>query len=115
MSGAAVVLLAWAFLHVVLVGILLGWTRDPLQVGLMAGSGGAVALLALALLAYRHDFRLRLVPDLSLASVLLAFGVAAALVGTAFGLWLVLLGGGAAALGLAGWARELRAERGARE
>ena len=110
MTGASIAILYWALLHGILAGLLLGWDRDPLQVGLLGGSGFVAALLALALLAY-HDRRQRLLPELSLATVLFAFGVASAVSGIAFGLWLILIGAGIAALGLAGIARELAAER----
>jgi hypothetical protein len=103
-------ILYWALLHGVLVGLLLGWETDPLQVGLLGGSGFVAALLALVILAYQGQ-RARLLPELSLATIMFAFGVASALSGVAFGLWLILLGAGVAALGLAGIARELSAER----
>jgi hypothetical protein len=109
-TDASIAVLYWAFLHGVLVGLLLGWTTDPLQWGLMAGSGFVALLLALGILAYRTP-RSRLVPELSVATILFAFGIGSALSGVAFGLWLILIGAGAAALGLAGMVRELGAER----
>ena len=110
MTDASIAILYWAFLHGVLVGLLLVWTTDPLQWGLLAGSGLVAAFLALGILGYRAP-RTRLVPELSVATILFAFGVGSALSGVAFGLWLILIGAGAAALGLAGMAREFGAER----
>ncbi len=54
---------------------------------------------------------LRLIPDSSFATVALCVGGATALVGAGFGLWLILIGAGIAALGIGGLVRELRARR----
>lgn len=47
-----------------------------------------------------------LAPDSSVASAALVIGLAVALVGASFGLWLWLIGGGIAVLGLGGLVRE---------
>lgn len=114
MSGAAAAVVYWALVHGLAAAVLLGWTTDPLQVGLLGGSAVVAVVVGVAILAYRRP-RSRLLPELSLPTILFAFGVGSALSGTAFGLWLVLFGAGAAALGLAGIARELAAERRAAE
>ena len=56
-----------------------------------------------------QDERPRLVTDGSLATVTLIVGLAAALLGAGFGLWLILIGAGITALGLGGVVREQRA------
>jgi hypothetical protein len=108
---AAVSVLYWATIHLVLVAVLLGWTRDWLSVGMLAASGVAAFILGLALLSYKRSDRARAVPELSLAPLLLAFGTAFALTGWAFGLWLILVGAGAAAVALARLTLELAVER----
>jgi mannose/fructose/N-acetylgalactosamine-specific phosphotransferase system component IID len=46
------------------------------------------------------------VPDVSLATVVTGIGVALALAGSAFGVWLVLIGAGVVVLGLSGIVKE---------
>ncbi|HEX5307563.1 MAG TPA: hypothetical protein VFW38_00615 [Solirubrobacteraceae bacterium] len=53
--------------------------------------------------------RTRLITDSSLATVTLIVGLAVALLGAGFGLWLILIGAGIAALGFGGVVREQRA------
>jgi hypothetical protein len=53
----------------------------------------------------------RLVTDVSIASASIGMALALMLLGLEFGPWLVLVGGGLLALGIAGVVRELRAER----
>jgi hypothetical protein len=52
---------------------------------------------------------LRVVPELSLATTLVALAVAVAAAAAIFGLWLLLIGAGLAALGAGGLVREFRA------
>ncbi len=59
----------------------------------------------------RTSAELRLISDSSFATVTLCIGLAIALVGAGFGLWLILIGAGIAALGAGGLVRELRARR----
>jgi hypothetical protein len=108
---AAVAVLYWATLHLVLVAVLLGWTRDSLMVAMLAASGVAAFILGLVLLVYQRSDRARAVPELSLAPILLAFGVATALSGWAFGLWLIIVGAGAALIALARLTLEVVVER----
>ena len=120
MKRAAVVLLAWgtwlgawtavqlAFLHVRFPERTIQWV--------MLG-GASVAALATGGVIWRLDRRrgsddpTRLLADDSVASATLAVGLAVALVGASFGLWLILIGAGIAAFGLGGVMREQLARR----
>lgn len=104
---------AWAAWLSVLATVQAVWRPDRyLPWALSAGAATAAWLLGLfLLLRHRRIDWLRQIPDLSFSVVLIAVGVAAMLNGAAFGLWLVLLGGGLILLGLGGVVRELRAER----
>jgi hypothetical protein len=53
--------------------------------------------------------RPRLITDSSPSTVALSVGLAVALLGAGFGLWLILIGAGISALGLGGLVREQRA------
>ncbi len=55
--------------------------------------------------------RPRLIAESSLATVTLVVGLAVVLLGAGFGLWLILIGVGIAALGFGGVVREQRARR----
>ncbi len=113
MSRAAVPVLIWAAWLSALATVQAIWRPDRyLPWALSAGAATAAWLIGLFLVVRRRRREgLRLLPDLSFSVVLLALGVAAMLNGAAFGLWLVLIGGGMTAIGLGGVARELRAER----
>lgn len=105
MSRPSVVFLAWAGLLAALALVLLAWTRSALENGLLFGAAaGAVVLAVLALRA--REPRRRLVPDLSLPTAVAAAGLGLAVAGSAFGTWLVLIGAGVLAIGLAGVVRE---------
>lgn len=111
MKGPAAVLLGWALLLGVLGLVLAVWSDDALARGLLLGAAGGAAVLAgLALLAGKEPRR-RTVPDLSVSTALVAIGLAALVLGSVFGTWLVALGLGLALLGLAAVARELLSER----
>ena len=114
--ASALVVLGWAAWLTVLVSVLLVWTPgDWLQwLPFVAAAGGAWLLGLFLLLRRRAAGEPRLVPDLSPATVLVALGAAALLNGASFGLWLVLVGAGILAIGLAGLVRELLAARRAR-
>jgi hypothetical protein len=88
------------------------WTSDDLAPALLAGAAVALALIA-AFAATRPDEApaTRRVPVSSLPTVVLVFGLAMALNGLAFGLFLILIGAEVAALGLAGLIAQLVAER----
>jgi hypothetical protein len=105
-SRPSVVFGVWAVFLLVPAFVLLAWTRSPLMNGLLFGAVGGVIVLAVLALRAREPGR-RLVPDVSLATVLTGIGVALAVTGVAVGTWLVLVGAGVALVGLAGVFREL--------
>jgi hypothetical protein len=75
---------------------------------------GAIALAAaLTIVARRSpgEPKLRPVPDLSAGAVLIALGVVAMLVAAAAGQWLLFVGAGVFAFGVANLVREFRAAR----
>jgi hypothetical protein len=98
----------------ILAAVLWVWSSDELPPALLSAAAAATWLLGGWLALRRRRRELRLIPDLSLPTVLLALGAAAAANGAVFGLWLILIGAGLAALGLAGVLRELAAARRAR-
>jgi hypothetical protein len=88
------------------------WTYHPRAlVGLLLALPAAVAVIGgLVLSAARTpEGALRVVPELSLATTLLAAAVAVASAAAIFGVWLLLIGAGLAALGAGGLVRERRA------
>jgi hypothetical protein len=94
MRGALPVL-GWAAWITALAAVLLFWTPGSwAQWTPFVAAAGAAWLVGLALLLRRRATpELRLVPDLSLATVLLAFGIASLVNSPSFGLWLALVGG----------------------
>lgn len=109
-SGAAFAAF-WGMLLVILGGGLTIWSGG-VGIGLLLAQGG-LAALALALLQARRPPRPRprLLPRLSLPTVVLALGLAAAALGLTAGLWLVLIGAEVALFALVWLAREIVAER----
>jgi len=95
----------WAALLGALGVLLLFWTTSALVVGLLMGAAAAAVLLA-ALARRARESEPRIVPDISIATMIVALGLALAVAGSAFGTWLVLIGAGLTAVGLAGLARE---------
>jgi len=88
------------------------WTSDDLAPALLTGAAAALAVLALYAVARgAQPPAQRLLPESSLPTVLLAFGLAVMLNGLAFGLWLVLIGAEVALLGIAGLLGELWTRR----
>jgi hypothetical protein len=88
------------------------WTSDDLPPALL--SGGAVALAVIAAFtatAREREPRARRVPASSLPTVVFVFGLAMAVNGLVFGLFLILIGAEVAALGLAGLIAQHLAER----
>jgi hypothetical protein len=82
---------------------------SPLLLG-----GAALGALALALLVGRGVERpdaVRAVPDASMATVGVAFGLALLLGGAEVGVWLLAIGALVLALGIGGLVRERRAQR----
>jgi hypothetical protein len=90
-----------------------GWIWSVSVIPPAVFTGQAVACLgaAAAIQRRRRSERARLLPDVSYGTVALGVGAAMILNGVAFGRWLVLIGAGVAALGLAGIAREVVAAR----
>jgi hypothetical protein len=88
------------------------WTSDDLPPALLTGAAVALALIAV-FAATRPDEgqRTRRVAMSSLPTVVLVIGLAMALNGLAFGLFLILIGSEVAALGLAGLIAQYVAER----
>ena len=105
MSRPSVVFLVWAGLLAALGLVLLAWTRSALENGLLFGAAAGVVLLAGLALRAREPRR-RVLPDLSYPTAVAAAGLGLAVAGSAFGTWLVLIGAGVLAIGLAGLVRE---------
>jgi hypothetical protein len=88
------------------------WTSDDLAPALLTGAAVALALIAaFAATAHEKEPRSRRVAVSSLPTVVLVFGLAMALNGLVFGLFLVLIGAEVAALGLAGLIAQHLTER----
>jgi hypothetical protein len=118
LPAGAIVPLAWAALIAVQAAILFAFPAGLLVHLLNAGMVVTMLLLGLALLGRRRGSdetgSLHLVPDGSAATVLLAAGVTALVLGAALGPWLLLIGAGCVMLGLGGVVREIRAARSSR-
>jgi hypothetical protein len=107
--------LGWATFLTLLTAVLWFWTSDPLPPALFSGAAAVTWVLGLYLaLRPAEPPETRAVPDLSLASVLVAVAIAMLVIGALVGPWLLLIGGGALTLGIAGIGRELLAQRRAR-
>jgi hypothetical protein len=88
---------------------LLWWYRPTQLAGLLLALPAVVAVVAAAGVAMpAAASRLRVVPELSLSTVLLAIACVVAASGVIFGLWLCLIGAGLASAAALGLARELR-------
>jgi hypothetical protein len=108
-----VVLLGWGLLLLVHTALQFAFGTDQTQVALLGGAGTACVVAALAwwrAARWPPPDTPRVLPDLSVPTVMVAIGLAAALVGAELGPTLVAAGGGLAVLGLAGIVRERRAE-----
>jgi hypothetical protein len=101
----------WGLLLVILAAGLTIWSGG-VGVGLLLAQGGFGAW-ALALLQLRRppQPRARLLPRLSLPTVVLALGLATAALGLTAGLWLILIGAEIALFALVWLAREIVTER----
>lgn len=109
-SGAAFAAF-WGVLLVILGAGLAVWSGG-LGVGLLLAQGGLGALALALLQAHRPPQpQPRLLPSLSLPTVVLALGLAAAALGLTAGLWLILVGAEVALFALVWLAREIVAER----
>jgi hypothetical protein len=110
---------AAGWFYVALWGVLLGvlavlhfaFDVRALQVGLALGAAGAVLVLGGLLAARPPRQGVRLLPDNSYATVLLAVGAVMIGLGLLFGQWLYLMGAGVVVLAAGGIAREVRASR----
>jgi hypothetical protein len=108
---------AWAY--VVLWGVLLAvlavlqsaFDLDALQFGLAIGVAAVVLGLAALLAARPPREGVRLLPENSYATALLAVGVVMVCLGLLFGQWLYLIGAGVVVFAAAGIAREVLASR----
>jgi hypothetical protein len=113
MRRAAVVLLAWGLWLGALTALQAAFAPKPIQFSIPAVASAAcvtAGLVAWALDARQgQDERPRPIADGSVATVALVVGLAVALLGAGFGLWLILIGAGIVALGLGGLVREQRA------
>lgn len=83
-----------------------------LQWLLLAGAAAAALTIGATLVRVGGAEGPRLLPDSSFATVAFALGLVLTLNGLVFGLWLVLVGAGTAALGAAGLVRERLASTG---
>lgn len=122
MKGPGAHLLAYGLLLSGLTVVLFGWRPlEPVTV-LQLGGAAALCLVIAALVGLRPAAgerrgggeESRGVPDLSVATVLLAAGVVLVVVSPPAGRWLALMGAGILALGAGGLVREARAQRSAR-
>jgi hypothetical protein len=120
MRRAAVVLVFWGCLLGVWTLLFLAFLHTtyhtrPIEPELL-GSAAAATLVA-GVVIWQLDVRRRrasgyeTVTSDSIATVPLAVGLAMALIGANFGLWLILIGAGMAALGIGGIVREERSRR----
>jgi hypothetical protein len=84
--------------------------------GLLGGAAAFALVLALALAVTRRSVQVKgggTDPEGSPATVWLALSLVLMVAGVTLGLWLVLIGGGMALIGVGGVVRELRAQRAA--
>jgi hypothetical protein len=107
------VLLAWGLWLAVLTGVQAVFSPKLIQFSIPAAASAACVAAGLVVWALdarqARGERPRLITDSSIATVTLIVGLAVALLGAGFGLWLILIGAGITALGLGGVVREQRA------
>ncbi len=113
MRRAAVVLFAWGLWLALLTALQAVFAPKLIQFSIPAVASASCVLAGLVVWALdaRHarGRQVWLIADGSVATVMLVLGLAVALLGAGFGLWLILIGAGITALGLGGVAREWRA------
>jgi Mn2+/Fe2+ NRAMP family transporter len=108
---------AWGLFLLVLAAVSLIFKPDKTTLVLAFALAAAAVTAGLSLLQSQPRPRpedateVAYVPDLSFATVVAAIGLAVAISGTAIGPWLLYIGLGVLAAGLAGIVREVRAER----
>lgn len=122
MRRAGIVLVGWGLLLAVMTALQAPFASVKGPFGLhpieyvMLGSASAACLIA-SVVVWALDVRAgpdespRVIADGSFATAALTVGLALALLGAGFGLWLILIGAGVTALGVGGLAREKRARR----
>lgn len=110
-SAAWIYVVIWGALLTVLAVLHLAFDVRGLQIGLAVWAAGGVLVLGGLLAARPPHERVRLLPDSSYATVLLAVGVVMVGLGLLFGQWLYLMGAGVVLLSLGGIAREVMAAR----
>ena len=101
----------WGVLLAILALLHFAFDVRGLQIGLAAGAAAAVLVLGGLLAARRPRERVRLLPENSYATVMLAVGIVMVAAGLLFGQWLYLMGAGLIVLASAGLAREMLAAR----
>ncbi len=104
------------FLAVLTAVAVIFFSPDVSTPALLGGNAAFVLVLALLLALSRRSLQEDgggADPDASPATVWLALSLALTAIGAALGLWLVLIGAGMSLVGVAGTARELRAQRAA--
>jgi hypothetical protein len=107
----------FGFAAAVLVLDVLLWAYHPRAlVGLLLALPAVVAVIGGVVISAgpRPGGKLRAVPEISLATTLVAVALAVAAAAAIFGLWLLLIAAGLLALGVGGLVRELRAAARAR-
>lgn len=108
---------AWGVFLTVLTAVSVVFFSAEVPTPTLLGGGAAfILVLALLLAISRRSLQTEgggADPDSSPATVWLALSVFLTAVGAALGLWLVLIGAGMSAVGVAAVARELRAQRAA--
>ena len=116
MTRGAAPVLGWAAFLTVLLGVLVAWSsHDWLAKVVFAGAVLGAWSLAVVMLRPRRE-RVRVLPELSLSTIVVSVGVALLAGGALLGLWLLLIGAGVTLAGAAGLVRELldaRRQRGA--
>ncbi len=116
-----IVLVAWGALLLTWAAVELIFSPTAPELALLGGAGGAcfVSGWVLALVEHRrlgrmapgpHAGERRRITDLSVATIVLALGIAMLGVGAELGHWLQWIGGGAIVIGFGGLIRELQAE-----
>lgn len=111
MTGAWAYVVLWGALLAVLAVLQWAFDLDALQFGLAIGVSAVVVVLAALLRARPPREGVRLLPENSYATVMLAVGAVMVGAGLLFGQWLYLIGAGVMVLGAGGIARELLASR----
>jgi hypothetical protein len=105
-------LAVWALMLGGTTALVFVFTVNAYYWGLLGGAAAATALLAAYYLWRPPLAPVEYVPELSYATLAVAAGLATAVIGIPFGLWLSLPGLGLLAVGLGGVLNELRVERG---